>query len=179
LVGRSQFDVVHEFSALLPTTVVGTMLGIPPERHDDARRWTDDLLTREPGNPVPPPAAAEGATQIAMLAHELSVARHERPADDIVSTLVEAEIDGVPLTDEQVIGFCLLLISGGHETTSKLIANGVRLFASHPGQRAALRADPDLMAGAVEELLRDTSPTQHMARTTTRAVAPHRVRDPP
>jgi cytochrome P450 len=173
LVGRSQFDVVHEFSALLPTTVVGTMLGIPPERHDDARRWTDDLLTREPGNPVPPPAAAEGATQIAMLAHELSVARRERPADDIVSTLVEAEIDGVPLTDEQVIGFCLLLISGGHETTSKLIANGVRLFAMHPEQREAVERDPALMAGAVEELLRYTSPTQYMARTVTRDVELH------
>jgi len=175
LTGRSQFDVVRRFSALLPTTVVGTMLGIPLEHHDDARRWTDDLLTRDPGNPVPPPAAAEGAMRIAMLAHELGVARRERPADDIVSTLVQADIDGVPLTDEQVIGFCLLLISGGHETTSKLIANGVRLFASHPGQRAALRADPDLMTGAVEELLRYTSPTQYMARTLTRDVELHGV----
>ncbi len=133
--GRDEFDVVHEFTALLPTTVVGTMLGIPADRHDDARQWTDDLLTREPGNPVPPPAAAEGAMQIAVLAHQLAAARRERPADDILSTLVEAEIDGAPLTDQQVIGFCLLLITGGHETTSKLIANGIRLFASHPDQR--------------------------------------------
>jgi cytochrome P450 len=178
LAGRSEFDVVHEFSALLPTTVVGTMLGIPVSRHDDARRWTDDLLTREPGNPVPPPAAAEGAMQIALLAHELAVARREQPADDILSTLVQANIDGVPLTDEQVIGFCLLLISGGHETTSKLIANGVRLFATHPDQRDAAIAQPDRMLGAVEELLRYTSPTQYMARTTTRPVALHGVEMP-
>ena len=171
--GRSEFDVVHEFSALLPTTVVGTMLGIPPERHDDARRWTDDLLTREPGNPVPPPAAAEGAINIAVLAQELSARRRERPADDILSVLVEAEVDGAPLTDEQVIGFSLLLIAGGHETTSKLIANGVRLFATHPEQRDAVLADPDLMVGAVEELLRYTSPTQYMARTVTRDVELH------
>ena len=154
------------------------MLGIPPDRHDDARRWTDDLLTREPGNPVPPPAAAEGAMNIAVLAHELSVARRERPADDILSVLVEAEVDGAPLTDEQVIGFCLLLISGGHETTSKLIAHGVRLFAAHPEQRDAVIADPELMAGAVEELLRYTSPTQYMARTVTRDLELHGVTIP-
>jgi cytochrome P450 len=173
LEGRSQFDVVHEFSALLPTTVVGTMLGIPPDRHDDARQWTDDLLTREPGNPVPPRAAAEGAINIAVLAQELSRARRERPADDILSVLVEAEVDGVPLTDEQVIGFCLLLIAGGHETTSKLIANGIRLFAAHAEQRDAVLAEPELMVGAVEELLRYTSPTQYMARTVTRDVELH------
>ncbi len=164
---------MHEFSALLPTTVVGTMLGIPPERHDDARQWTDDLLTREPGNPVPPRAAAEGAINIAVLAQELSRARRERPADDILSVLVEAEVDGLPLTDEQVIGFCLLLIAGGHETTSKLIANGIRLFAMHPEQRDAVLAEPELMVGAVEELLRYTSPTQYMARTVTRDVELH------
>jgi len=178
LEGRDEFDVVHEFTARLPTTVVGTLLGIPADRHDDARQWTDDLLTRDPGNPVPPPAAAEGAEQIAMLAYELAVARRERPADDILSTLVEAEIDGAPLTDQQVIGYCLLLITGGHETTSKLIANGIRLFAAHPDQRDAVIADPALMVSAVEELLRFTSPTQYMARTTTRAVSLHDVEIP-
>jgi cytochrome P450 len=175
LAGRAEFDVVREFSALLPTTVVGTMLGIPPSRHDDARRWTDDLLTREPGNPVPPRAAAEGAMNIAVLAQQLSEARRAHPEDDLLSLLVAAELDGVPLTDEQVIGFCLLLISGGHETTSKLIANGVRLFATHPEQRDAVIANPALMPGAVEELLRYTSPTQYMARTVTRDVTLHDV----
>ena len=170
---------MHEFTALLPTTVVGTMLGIPADRHDDARQWTDDLLTREPGNPVPPPAAAEGAMQIAVLAHQLAAARRERPADDILSTLVEAEIDGAPLTDQQVIGFCLLLITGGHETTSKLIANGIRLFASHPDQQRPRHGrGPTAWRRAVEELLRYTSPTQYMARTTTRQVALHGVEMP-
>ncbi len=165
--GHPRFDVVEQFSALLPTTVVGTMLGIPADRHDDVRRWTDDLLTREPGNPTPPPAAAEGALNIAVLAQQLATARRQRPDDDILSVLVDAELDGRPLTDEEVIGFCLLLVSGGHETTSKLIANGVRLFAAHPEQRDAVVADPGLMPGAVEELLRYTSPTQYMARTVT------------
>ena len=92
---------------------------------------------------------------------------------------MEAEIDGGPLTDQQVIGFCLLLITGGHETTSKLIANGVRLFASHPDQRDARdRRAGARWQGAVEELLRFTSPTQYMARTTTRPVDLHDTRMP-
>ena len=131
---------MREFSALLPTTVVGTMLGIPPDRHDDARQWTDDLLTREPGQSGAAAGRRRGGDE-----HRGARARAQRwragsdPADDILSTLVDAEIDGAPLTDEQVIGFCLLLIAGGHETTSKLIANGVRLFAV--ASRAARRGD--------------------------------------
>jgi cytochrome P450 len=176
--GQTHFDVVEQFSALLPTTVIASLLGIPAERHDEVRRWTDDLLTREPGNPTPPPAALAGITNMATLAYELSRVRRAQPADDLLSVLVAAEIDGVPLTDEQVIGFCILLISGGHETTSKLIANGVRLFANHPDQRDAVIADPGLMPGAVEELLRYTSPTQYMARTTTVDVTLHGVTMP-
>jgi cytochrome P450 len=141
---RPQFDVVEQFTALLPTTVVGTMLGIPPDRHDDARQWTDDLLTREPGNPVPPRAAAEGAINIALLAQELSAARRERPADDILSVLVDATVDGVPLTDEQVIGFCLLLI-------------GV-LGEQHDFHCSAVRhPHPDLGLAVSDEVQRRTS----------------------
>jgi cytochrome P450 len=80
------------------------------------------------------------------------------------------EFMGEPLTDAEVIGMCMLLIAGGHETTSKLIANGVRLFGRHPDQRRAVIAEPELMAQAIEELLRFTSPTQYMTRTTTRDV---------
>ena len=178
LEGQTDFDVVERFSALLPTTVIGTLLGIPADRHDEVRRWTDDLLTREPGNPTPPPAATVGITNMATLAYELSQIRRTQPADDLLSVLVAAEIDGVHLTDEQVIGFCILLISGGHETTSKLIANGVRLFAAHPDQRDAVIADPSLMPAAVEELLRYTSPTQYMARTATADVELHGVTMP-
>ena len=179
LEGRDEFDVVHEFTALLPTTVVGTMLGIPADRHDDARQWTDDLLTREPGNPVPPPAAAEGAMQIAVLAHQLAAARPRTPGrrhPQHAGGGGDRRARRSPT--QQVIGFCLLLITGGHETTSKLIANGVRLFASHPDQRDARdRRARRAWRGAVEELLRFTSPTQYMARTTTRPVDAARRRD--
>ena len=117
--------------------------------------------------------ASAAAGKLAKLSAEVMAARRQHPTHDLLSLLVEVEIDGRPLTDEEIIGFCLLLISGGHETTAKLIANGVRLFASHPDQRDELIEQPGLMPQAVEELLRFTSPTQYMTRTTTRDVILH------
>ena len=173
LVGRTEFDVVSNYAALLPVTVIATMLGIPADRHDAVRVWTDEFLTREAGVMGIPAEADEAAGHLVALSMELIALRRERPTDDILSLLVDVEFDGQKLTDTQIIGMCLLLISGGHETTAKLIANGVRLFASHPDQRDAVIADPSLMVPAVEELLRFTSPTQYMTRTTTRAVEMH------
>jgi hypothetical protein len=126
---------------------------------------------------VPPDAGAAMMNLVALSA-QLMTLRRARPTDDILSLLVDVELGGEKLTDAQVIGFCILLISGGHETTAKLIANGVRLFASHPEQRDAVVAEPTLMTPAVEELLRYTSPTQYMTRTTTRDVELHGVTIP-
>jgi cytochrome P450 len=171
--GRTDFDVVSEYAALLPATVISTMLGIPPDQHDNVRVWTDELLGREAGVMTMPRDAEVAIGNLAGLSFQIMTLRRERPTDDILSLLVDVELDGQKLTDEQIIGFCILLISGGHETTAKLIAHGVRLFASHPDQRDAVIADPALMAPAVEELLRYTSPTQYMTRTTTCDVELH------
>jgi len=167
LAGRAQFDVVQDYSALLPATVISVMLGLPESEHESVRVWTDDLLTR-PEDRIEQGLPADEATQkLAVLSASYAAQRRADPNDDILSLLVTMECMGEPLTDAEVIGMCLLLISGGHETTSKLIANGVRLFGRHPEQRRAVIEDPALMIPAVEELLRFTSPTQYMTRTTT------------
>jgi cytochrome P450 len=178
LEGRDTFDVVTDYAALLPATVISTMLGIPVEEHEHVRVWTDQLLTREAGMMTIPPDAGAAMMNLVGLSVQLMALRRARPTDDILSLLVDVELGGEKLTDAQVIGFCILLISGGHETTAKLIANGVRLFAAYPEQRDAVVADPTLMAPAVEELLRYTSPTQYMTRTTTRDVELHDVTIP-
>jgi cytochrome P450 len=170
LAGRPQFDVVQDYSALLPATVISVMLGLPESEHESVRVWTDDLLTR-PEDRIEQGLPADEAThKLAVLSATYAAQRRANPTDDILSLLVAMECMGEPLTDAEVIGMCLLLISGGHETTSKLIANGVRLFGAHPEQRRAVIEQPDLMVQAVEELLRFTSPTQYMTRTTTRDV---------
>ncbi len=170
LEGRAQFDVVHDYSALLPATVISVMLGLPESEHEHVRLWTDDLLTR-PEDRINRGLPADEATQkLAVLSATYAAQRRAAPTDDILSLLVTMEVMGEPLTDAEVIGMCLLLISGGHETTSKLIAHGVRLFGRHPDQRRAVIENPELMVPAIEELLRFTSPTQYMTRTTTRGV---------
>ncbi|MFN8026924.1 MAG: cytochrome P450 [Acidimicrobiia bacterium] len=170
LEGRTSFDVVHDYSALLPATVISVMLGLPESEHEHVRVWTDDLLTRPEDRLDRGLPADEATMKLAALSATYAAQRRAAPNDDILSLLVTMEVDGEPLTDAEVIGMCLLLISGGHETTSKLIANGVRLFGRHPDQRRAVIDDPELMVPAIEELLRFTSPTQYMTRTTTRPV---------
>ena len=165
--GRPQFDVVTDFSALLPATVISVMLGIPEDEHDHVRLWTDDYLTRPEDRIDQTVDSREAEGKLVQLAAAYAAARRAAPTDDILSLLVTMEVMGEPLTDAEVIGMCMLLIAGGHETTSKLIANGVRLLGRHPDQRRAVIGDPELMAQAVEELLRFTSPTQYMTRTTT------------
>ena len=165
--GRAQFDVVTDYAALLPATVISVMLGIPETEHDHVRTWTDEYLTR-PEDRIDQTAdsrVAEG--KLVQLAASFAAARRAAPTDDILTLLVTMEFEGEPLTDAEVIGMCMLLIAGGHETTAKLIAHGVRILKAHPEQFDAARADPELMVPAVEELLRFTSPTQYMTRTTT------------
>jgi cytochrome P450 len=170
LEGRPRFDVVLDYSALLPATVISVMLGLPESEHEHVRLWTDDLLTR-PEDRIEQGLPADEATQkLAVLSATYAAQRRANPNDDILSLLVTMEFMGAPLTDAEVIGMCLLMIAGGHETTSKLIAHGVRLFGCYPEQRRAVIEDPGLMVQAVEELLRFTSPTQYMTRTTTRDV---------
>ena len=171
--GRDGFDIVGEFSALLPTTVVATMLGFPVERHDDLRIWTEAVLHRQPGNKDVTPAGVDAISNMMMLSAQVVAERRRSPGEDLLSSLVQSEVDGRPPTDAEMLGFCLVLITGGHETTSKLIANGIRLFRSHPSQRQLVAEDPERMRPAVEELLRFSSPTQYMARTTTRDVELH------
>jgi cytochrome P450 len=173
LEGSDAFDAVTAYAAHVPTTVVATMLGIPVEHHDDVRIWTDQLLHREPGSAEVPAAATDAQIAIAMLVTGLIADRRAEPRDDLISHLCQCELEGRALEDLEIIAFCMLLISGGHETTAKLIASGVRLFARHPDQRAEIVADPDLLPAAIEELLRYTSPTQYMARTLTRDVELH------
>ena len=168
--GREHFDVVTDYSALLPASVISVMLGLPQHEHDNLRRWTDDYLTRPEDRIDQTVDSKEAEGRLVQLAATYAAQRRADPTDDLLSLLVTMEFQGAKLTDADVIGMSMLLISGGHETTSKLIANGVQQFFRHPEQRRAAVADPSLMAPAVEELLRFTSPTQYMTRTTTRDV---------
>jgi cytochrome P450 len=98
------------------------------------------------------------------------VARRSDPKDDLLTRLVEAEVDGERLTDEDILGFFQLLLLAGSETTTNLIGSAVLCLAEYPGQLARLRAAPDLLESAIEEVLRFRSPVQMVFRQTRREV---------
>ncbi len=173
LIEEGECDLIARFAALLPSDVISTLLGAPAEDHRDLRLWTETLMHREDGVSTIPEAANVASKQLLDYFGRLIVAKRDRPTDDLVSGLVAAELDGRRLDDREILGFCFLLISGGNETTEKLIANTVHQLARHPDQRARLVADPSRIPAAIEESLRFRSPTQYMVRATTRRVERH------
>ena len=104
---------------------------------------------------------------------DLIAQRRAAHQDDLLTRLVEAEVDGERLTPEEILGFVQLLLVGGQETTANLINNAVLCFLEHPDQLARLRAAPDLLPSAIEEVLRYRSPLQWMPRATRRDVEMH------
>jgi len=158
--------------------VISTMLGVPRADQDLLRGWTDDMIHRDEGVPDITPAGIEAAARIYGYLSDMVEAKRATPGDDLTSALLSAEIDGVGLTDRDVVGFLLLLIIAGNETTTKLIGNAVYWLWRHPDQRATLLADPGRIPDAVEETLRHEGSTQLMARTLTRDHTLHGVTMP-
>lgn len=169
--GRS--DLVHALAAPLPSTVMAELIGVPEEHREEFRSWTEAFL-----EVTSPADIAERAAKIYDLFGRLLAERRAEPRDDLMSDLIAAEADGERLSEEDLLGFCFLLLIAGNDTTTTLIGNGAELLARHPDQRAALVADPSRIPGAVEEMVRIESPAQALPRTTVRDVELHGERIP-
>src|SRR5947209_3539898 len=158
-VNRDQFDVVEDFSSLFPVEVITTMLGVPAEHRQQVREWVDTALHREPGQIEMSEAGMQAITQTGMLYYNLIQERRTDPKDDMISSLIAAEVerdDGekARLDDVEIAGFATLLGGAGAETVVKLIGNAVVLFARHPDQWQKLLDDRSKMPAAVEEVVR-------------------------
>ncbi len=169
----SDFDLVADFSAPFPVEVISTILGVPEGDRQQIRHWTDTMLSREPGNPRPTAEAMEAALNVGVYIHGLAVEKRAHPDDGMVSGLCQAG-----LTDEEVAGFSILLAAAGSETVTKLIGNGVVLFARHPDQWQLVREDRSLLVPAMEEVLRYWAPSQYQGRWSTAATTWHGVEIP-
>jgi cytochrome P450 len=177
--GRGEVDLVSDYSAPLPMRVIAELLGVPADDWPRYRRWSEVILqiantfTRDE-------AAVRTLEEYRAVTEEMRAAlpgliaqvRSERP-DALLARLVEAEVGGDRLTPGEVLGFVQLLLVGGQETTVNLINNAVLCFVEFPEQLARLRAAPDLLPSAIEEVLRYRSPLQWMPRATTRDVEVH------
>jgi hypothetical protein len=173
LLARGHGDVIGEFSAKLPMDVISTLIGVPPQDQDLLRGWSDALLHREPGQATIPQQGLDGSANLIRYFAEVIARRRRQPTDDLTSALLAAEVDGERLTDEEIIGFCFLLVIAGNETTTKMLGNAIVLLARHPAQRALLAREPARIAAAVEEVVRFDNSTQMLARTATRDVPLH------
>jgi cytochrome P450 len=166
-------DFIQDFAAKLPMDVVSTMMGVPEADQDQLRHWADTLLHREEGKAEIPQAGIEASRNLAGYFAADLARRRARAGDDLVSALLDAEVDGQRLTDAEIIGFCFLLVIAGNETTTKMLGNAMVLLGRHPDQRAWLAAEPGGIAGAVEEVVRYDNSTQMLARVLTRDVTLH------
>ncbi len=173
---RGRCDFVADVAAPLPMHIIGELLGIAPADRAQLQRWSDDLIA---GSHVTASPEARGG---AMRAFEEYRAYHENvvadrrgrpPAEDLMSVLVHAEIEGERLDDDLLLHESLLLLVGGNETTRNVISGGMEALIRHPDQRSALVADRSKIPRAVEEMLRWVSPIVNMSRTATRDVELH------
>jgi cytochrome P450 len=178
LVGKiepgTSIDFVEAVAAVLPIRVATALIGLPSGYDADIRRWSDALESLK---------LIHGADNIRAAIRQFSemddfflaqfVTKRANPGDDLISTLLAAQLDGKPLTEPDLLTYCSTFLAAGSDTTRSLLAGMALALAEHPGQLRKLRADPGLLDGAIEESLRWTTPARGFLRT---AVADTQVR---
>ncbi|WP_437756190.1 cytochrome P450 [Sorangium sp. So ce1389] len=176
---RGEMDLAADYAGPLPTMVIAEMIGIPVEDRARLLRWSEVIVNlshaisggEEAARAVGEHAAAK--EEMSGYLADLSGARRRAPKDDLLTRLVEAEVDGERLTEGEILDFFQLLLAAGTETTTNLIDNAILCFVESPGELSRLRAAPELLPSAIEEVLRYRSPVQMVYREARRDVALH------
>jgi cytochrome P450 len=167
-------NFMRSLASQLPSIVICDLIGIPEERRQAFLECTEAMIETGPNShPI-----AEPAGKIYKEFEILLAQRSKERRDDLMSALLDAQVDGEGLSEQELLGFCFNLIIGGTDTTMNLIGNGAVLLAAHPDQRRMLVDDPSRIPDAIEEMLRIESPTQTLPRRTTRDVELHGVEMP-
>lgn len=166
-------ELVDTLSMKVPLQTISEMLGVPGDRREELWDAANTLVNAQ--NPErmadeddPFTAILGSAILLSTLGSEIAAQRRNDPRDDLLTSLVEAEVDGERLTDQEIGAFVVLLGVAGNDTTRNTISHGVAAFAEHPDQWDLLRSDPELhLPGAVEEIIRWSSPVLTFRRTAT------------
>lgn len=164
---EGEHEIVHAYTIPLPVKVIARLLGIPGEDYVTLKRWSDAFLST-----VSMPAGERLQNLQEMIAYfgKIAAARRARGAEDLITALVEADMEGESLQDWEILGFCILLLIAGNETTTNLLGNMFNLLSDHPDLWRRLREDRSLVEVVIEETLRYESPVQRLFRWTTREV---------
>ncbi len=176
--GEEGFDYVQDFGAKLPVMVISSLLGIPEEDHEQIRIWTDALLHRDPGQLEGSRKHEEVSQQLWGYFASYVAERRKRPADDMISILIDSRVEmpdgsSEKLDDTALLSFIGLLSAAGNETVARFLGWSATALARFPGERRKLVADPGLIPGAVEEILRFEAPSPVQARRVMRETKVH------
>lgn len=171
LVGEMQakgtFDLINDFAAPLPAIVTAEMLGVPAADHKQLKEWSftfSEMLGNFQHNPDRSEAVLAALRGMIAYFRNAIAVQKQFPTEGLVRSFMTAEVDGDRFTEEEIVANCILTMVGGLETTTNLIASGTLTLMRHRAQYERLCREPELIPGAVEELLRFESPSQHTAR---------------
>jgi pimeloyl-[acyl-carrier protein] synthase len=167
LVSRGQMDLIADFASPAPAIVTAEMLGVPVEDHEQLKEWSADfaeMLGNFQHNPDRFPKVLRSVEEMCSYFRSAMQEQRLHPREGLVSAMMEAEVDGAKLTEDEIIANLIVTMVGGQETTTNLIGNGLLTLLRNPAEMERLRADSSLIPSAVEELLRYESPSQHTAR---------------
>ncbi len=164
-------DIVTRLTTPLPVAVISEMMGIPTDRAEDFKRWSDALTGTLAG--ISMESRQREIFEMAGFFQSLIPQRRADPQEDLVSAVVNAEIDGERLADADIVGFNILLLIAGNETTTNLLGNLLNILADRPDLYARLVAQPELIDAAVEETLRFDAPVQFLMRKVKRDAEYH------
>jgi cytochrome P450 len=158
------FDFVDEFAGKLPMDVISELMGVPEEDRARIRALADGVMHRDDGVSDVPAEAVQASGDLLVYYADMVASRRKKPSDDLTSALVEAEIDGDRLTDEEIMSFLFLMVVAGNETTTKLLANAAFWGFKNPDELAPVFDDHSLVKPWVEETLRYDTSSQILAR---------------
>ncbi|MFB6363707.1 cytochrome P450 [Paenibacillus elgii] len=175
IANEGSMDLVHDLSVPLPVIVIAELLGVPAQDRRLFKEWSDSIFKG------PESADKEDMHRLYLerekTRRELDdyflkviAERRNRPEDDLVTELVEAEVNGERLSDMEIVEFCILLLAAGNETTTNLITNSVRRLAEDPALQATLYDQPALIESFIEEVLRYYPPVLSLSRYTTKDI---------
>jgi cytochrome P450 len=173
--GPGELDIVQRYTIPLPVKVIARLLGIPGEDYETFKGWSDAFLSLVSMDNT---ARMRSIQEMVGYFGKIAAARRAKGAEDLITALVEAEVEGEKLEEWEMLGFCMLLLIAGNETTTNLIGNILNLLAARPELWEQLRTDRALVETVIEETLRYESPVQRLSRMTTRDVEVSGVRIP-
>jgi cytochrome P450 len=167
VLGSGRMDVINDFAAPYPSIVFAALLGVPEEDHARLKAWSADfaeMLGNFQHN-IDRVARVLKSTEEMVAYFRAAIRQEERPlADGLLKSLVEAEVDGQRLSEDEAIANAIVTMVGGQETTTNLIGSGLLTLLRRPDKLAELRDRPEIIESGVEELLRFESPSQHTGR---------------